>query len=106
MKSPHPLETFAKVKLTCSPAFQAKFSKLTLREFSWQNPMTAPINFYDISVWLGFSAIILLITTETVAYAGASQGLVIDKAKIRMMAVATGILFLAVLILRIMHVVS
>jgi hypothetical protein len=53
---------------------------------------------------MAYIAVILLLTTEVVAYVGASQGFIIDKVKIKLVAVAAGILFLAMLALRVAHI--
>jgi len=65
-----------------------------------------PLNFWDISLWLAVTAIILLITAElTSPYYGKTK-LLIDKKKLRKAALTMGILFLITVAIRIYQIIT
>jgi len=65
-----------------------------------------PLNFWDISLWLAVTAIILLITAElTSPYYGKTK-LLIDKKKLRKVALTMGILFLITVAIRIYQIIT
>ncbi len=64
------------------------------------------VSIWDISLWLGVSAIILLITSELLApYYGRSK-VAVDVKRLRVIAVASGIIFLALAVVRILTIVG
>jgi hypothetical protein len=63
--------------------------------------MQFPLSFWDISLWLAVTAIILLVTSELISpYYGKSK-IPINKQKLRNAALAVGILFLVTVIIRV-----
>ena len=65
-----------------------------------------PFSFTDLSEWLAFVTVILLLTAEIVSHFGPAQGLLIDKNRLRLLAVTTGILILMVIGLRALQLVG
>lgn len=64
------------------------------------------VSIWDISLWLGVSAIILLITSELLApYYGRSK-VAVDVKRLRVIAVASGIIFLALAVVMILTIVG
>jgi len=60
----------------------------------------------DISAWLTFVTIMLLLTSEIAAHYGPSRGLLVDKRRLRIMAATTGMLILGLIALRVLQVLS
>ena len=60
----------------------------------------------DISAWLAFVTITLLLTSEIVASYGPSRGLLIDRNRLRVMATTTGMLILGLTILRVLQLLG
>jgi hypothetical protein len=60
----------------------------------------------DISAWLAFVTITLLLTSEIVASYGPSRGLLVDKHRLRVMAVTTGMLVLGLIVLRVVQLLG
>jgi len=64
--------------------------------------MNFPMSIADISLWLAVMAIILLITSEMLSSATSYSGhVVIDKKRLRLVAIALGLGFMATVIIRI-----
>ncbi len=64
--------------------------------------MNFPLSMSDISLWLAVMAIILLITSELIYTATEySRNIVIEKSRLRLVALALGIGFMATVIMRI-----
>jgi len=64
--------------------------------------MNFPLSMSDISLWLAVMAIILLITSELIyATTEYSRNIVIEKNRLRLVALALGIGFMATVIMRI-----
>jgi hypothetical protein len=64
--------------------------------------MNFPMSIADISLWLAVTAIILLITSEILSSATSYSGrVVIDKKRLRLVAIALGLGFIATVIIRI-----
>ena len=57
--------------------------------------MWFPIGFFDISLWLAISAIILLATSELINPYYGQTGLIIEKGRLRTVAFILGFLFLS-----------
>ena len=58
-----------------------------------------PLNLQDISVLLGFSAILLLVTAELVPYVSGEKTLISNIRKLRDMALVLGVLFLITIVI-------
>ena len=67
--------------------------------------MRIPIGFYDISLWLAVTAIILLATSELIDPYYGQTSLVIEKGRLRRAAIILSILFLATVAIRIYKII-
>ncbi|MFX0133288.1 MAG: hypothetical protein ACFFDN_06570 [Candidatus Hodarchaeota archaeon] len=67
--------------------------------------MQLPLGFYDLSLWLTFSVIILYITSEFFNPLYGQKGILIDKDRLRIVALILGILFLLTNALRIVQII-
>jgi len=63
-----------------------------------------PVPIEDLSLLLGVSAILLLVTTEFVTYVFGEKTLVSEMKKLRNMAIAIGILFLTTVVIIILDI--
>jgi len=64
--------------------------------------MNFPMNLSDISLWLAVMAIILLITSELISSATEfSRNIIIEKKRLRIVALALGVGFMVTVIMRI-----
>jgi hypothetical protein len=64
--------------------------------------MNFPMSMSDISLWLAAMAIILLITSELISSAAEySRNIVIEKNRLRLVALALGIEFMATVVMRV-----
>jgi hypothetical protein len=68
--------------------------------------MQIPLDFWNISLWLAVTAIILLITAQLVSAYDGQATLRIDKTRLRNAALIIGILFLATVAIRIYNLIT
>ena len=68
--------------------------------------MSFPLTFWDISLWLAITAIILLITTEMLSPHYGKINIHINRKKLKNAAFAVSILFLATVAIRIIIVLT
>jgi hypothetical protein len=68
--------------------------------------MQFPLDFWNISLWLAVSGIILLITAQLVSAYDGKATLLIDQKKLKTAAVIMGILFLAMVAIRIYGIIT
>jgi cytosine/uracil/thiamine/allantoin permease len=68
--------------------------------------MQIPLTFWDISLWLAVTAIILLITAELISPYYGQTNLLIDKKKLKNAALITAILFLITVAIRIYGIIT
>ena len=68
--------------------------------------MQIPLDFWNISMWLAVSDIILLITAQLVSAYDGKATLLIDERKLKTAAVIMGILFLATVAIRIYGIIT
>jgi hypothetical protein len=68
--------------------------------------MNFPLNFWDISLWLAVTAIILLITSELLSPYYGKTSLLINRKKLRNIATITAILFLITVAIRIYTIIT
>lgn len=66
--------------------------------------MQIPLNFWDISLWLAVTAIILLITSELISPYYGRTNLPINKKRLRNVSLAVSILFLITVAIRIIGI--
>ena len=67
--------------------------------------MRFPLGFYDISLWLAITSIILLATSELISPHYGQTGLTIEKSRLRRVALILGLLFLATVAIRIYQII-
>jgi hypothetical protein len=67
--------------------------------------MRFPLSFWDISLWLAITAIILLITSELISPYYGKTNLLINKKKLRNVALTVSTLFLATVAIRIVNII-
>jgi len=68
--------------------------------------MRFPLDFWDISLWLAITSIILLITAELTSPYHGQTNLLIDKKKLRKTAIIMGIFFLITVAIRIYGIIT
>lgn len=68
--------------------------------------MSFPLSFLDLSLWLAVTAIILLTTSEILSPHYGKINIGIDRKKLRNVAFAVSILFLAAIAIKIISMVS
>ena len=66
--------------------------------------MQIPLGFYDISLWLAISSIILFATSELISPNYGQTGLIIEKGRLRTAALILGVLFLFTVTIRIYEI--
>ena len=67
--------------------------------------MMFPLSLWDLSLWLAITAIILLATSELLSPYYGQTSLLINKRRLRNVALTMGILFLSTIALRIYEIV-
>ena len=67
--------------------------------------MQFPLSFWDISLWLAVTAIILLVTSELVSPHYGKTNIHIEKKKLRNVALTISILFLITVVIRIYEII-
>jgi hypothetical protein len=68
--------------------------------------MQVPLTFWDISLWLAVTAIILLVTAELISPYYGMTNLIIDEKRLRKVGLAMGVLFLITVAIRIISLIS
>jgi hypothetical protein len=68
--------------------------------------MQIPFNFWDVSLFLAVTAIILMITAELTSPYYGQTNLIINKKKLKNAALATGTLFLVTVAIRIYTIIA
>jgi len=68
--------------------------------------MQFPLTFWDISLWLAVTAIILLATSELISPHYGQTSLIIEKRRLRQAALILGILFMITVIVRIYGIIT
>jgi hypothetical protein len=68
--------------------------------------MQIPLTFWDISLWLAITAIILLITAELISPYYGQTNILINKKKLKNAALITAILFLITVAIRIYGIIT
>jgi hypothetical protein len=66
----------------------------------------APLNFWNVSLWLAVTSIILLITAQLVSAYDGPATLLIDSRKLKTAALKMGILFLATVAINIYKIIT
>jgi hypothetical protein len=68
--------------------------------------MAFPLGFWDLSLWTAITAIILLATSELLSPYYGRTGLLIDKKRLRIVALVVALIFLATVAYRIYDIVT
>lgn len=68
--------------------------------------MRFPLTFWDLSLWLAVTAIILLATSELISPYHGRTNLMIDKKRLRQVAITVGLLFLATVAIRVFQIIT
>jgi len=68
--------------------------------------MNFPLSFWDISLWLAVTAIILLITSELISPHYGKTNILINRKRLRNAALTIGILFLITVAIRIYGIIT
>jgi len=68
--------------------------------------MNFPLSFWDISLWLAVTAIILLITSELTSPYYGKTNLLINKKRLKNVALTIGVLFLITVVIRIYEITT
>jgi len=68
--------------------------------------MNFPLSFWDISLWLAVTAIILLTTSELISPYYGKTNILINKKRLRQTALTTGILFMITVAIRIYGIIT
>jgi hypothetical protein len=68
--------------------------------------MNFPLSFWDLSLWLALTAIILLITSELISPHYGKTNLLINKKRLRNISLTISILFLATIAIRIYTIIT
>jgi hypothetical protein len=67
--------------------------------------MSFPLGFWDLSLWLAMTAIILLITSEMLTQIHGRVNICINNKRLRNVSIGVSLLFLATVIVRIVTIV-
>jgi hypothetical protein len=68
--------------------------------------MSFPLSFWDISLWLAITAIILLITSELISPYYGKTNLIINRKRLRNTAITISLLFLITVAIRIATIIT
>ena len=71
----------------------------------WKIMAWFPLSFNDINLWLAFTAIVLLVTSELVSQAYGKTNFYLDRKRLRRAGIAVSVIFLLSLALRIVGLV-
>ena len=67
--------------------------------------MPFPLTLWDLSLWLAVTAIILLATSELISPYHGRTNILVDKKKLRKVAITVGMLFLATVAIRVYQII-
>ena len=68
--------------------------------------MQFPLSFWDISLWLAITSIILLATSELLSPYYGQTNIIIDRKKLRTAALTLGLLFMFTVLIRIYGIIT
>jgi len=63
-----------------------------------------PLSFWDLSLWLAVTAIILLVTSELLSPYYGRTSIILNKKRLRMVALSLGILFMLTVVIRVYEI--
>ena len=68
--------------------------------------MLSPLSFWDLSLWIAVTAIILLVTSELLSPYYGRTSIIVNKKRLRMVALSLGILFMITVFIRVYEILS
>ena len=68
--------------------------------------MIFPLSFWDLSLWIAVTAIILLVTSELLSPYYGRTSIIVNKKRLRMVALSLGILFMITVFIRVYEILS
>jgi len=68
--------------------------------------MQIPLDFWNVSLWLAVTAILLLITAQLISAYQGEATILIEKRRLRNAALATGVLFLVTVAIRVYGIIT
>ena len=66
--------------------------------------MISPLSFWDLSLWIAVTAIILLVTSELLSPYYGRTSIIVNKKRLRMVALSFGILFMITVFIRVYEI--
>jgi len=66
--------------------------------------LISPLSFWDLSLWLAVTAIILLVTSELLSPYYGRTSIIVNKKRLRMVALSLGILFMITVFIRVSEI--
>jgi len=66
----------------------------------------SPLSFWDLSLWIAVTAIILLVTSELLSPYYGRTSIIVNKKRLRMVSLSLGILFMLTVIIRVYEILS
>jgi len=66
----------------------------------------SPLSFWDLSLWLAVTAIILLVTSELLSPYYGRTSIIVNKKRLRTVALSLGILFMITVFIRVYEILS
>ena len=66
--------------------------------------MISPLSFWDLSLWLAVTAIILLVTSELLSPYYGRTSIIINKKRLRIVSLFLGILFMLTVVVRVYEI--
>jgi len=64
----------------------------------------SPLSFWDLSLWIAVTAIILLVTSELLSPYYGRTSIIVNKKRLRMVALSLGILFMITVFIRVSEI--
>jgi len=64
----------------------------------------SPLSFWDLSLWIAVTAIILLVTSELLSPHYGRTSIIVNKKRLRMVALSLGILFMLTVFIRVSEI--
>jgi len=68
--------------------------------------LISPLSFWDLSLWIAVTAIILLVTSELLSPYYGRTSIIVNKKRLRMVALSLGILFMITVFIRVYEILS
>ena len=66
--------------------------------------MISPLSFWDLSLWIAVTATILLVTSELLSPYYGRTSIIVNKKRLRMVALSLGILFMITVFIRVSEI--